>query len=74
MSDPIAVAGADDNPPPTGDTRFTLGLITDVLAVLDAHGYVRGGPAATGAAVGTLARLVADYEGTAAQHAEDGEQ
>lgn len=45
------------------DPRFTMGLVIDVLNVLDAHGYVRGGHQAQGAAVGQLLTLVRAYEG-----------
>jgi hypothetical protein len=43
--------------------RFTFGLIADVFAVLDAHGYQRGDNAHVGRAVGLLLDLAETYEG-----------
>lgn len=50
------------------DSRFTVGLVVDVFAVLEAHGYrlpVDEGEAdrARGGAVGALTRVVRVYEG-----------
>lgn len=53
--------------PERADTRFTMGLIDDVLGVLERHGYKcpdgTDGDRATGAAVGALSGLVRAFEG-----------
>lgn len=46
------------------DARFNFGLISDVVEVLKAHGYVQGDDATLGATVGTLLTLTAEFEGT----------
>lgn len=43
--------------------RFTFGLIADVFAALEAHGYQRGDNAHVGRTVGLLLTLVKTYEG-----------
>lgn len=48
----------------TGDTRQTWGLITDILDVLEKHGYHRGDNQHTGRAIGLIADLARIYEGT----------
>ncbi|MQY33118.1 hypothetical protein SRB17_10780 [Streptomyces sp. RB17] len=52
---------------PTGQEqqseRFTFGLISDVFAVLNQHGYVRGSNGDVGKAVGIMMDLVRAYEG-----------
>lgn len=45
------------------DTRFTFGLIADVFAALERHGYRRCDNAHTGSAVGILMDLAQTYEG-----------
>lgn len=46
-----------------GRERFTFGLIADVFAALEAHGYRRGDNAHVGRAVGDLMDLAETYEG-----------
>ncbi|WP_131733072.1 hypothetical protein [Actinomadura formosensis] len=47
----------------TGDERFTLGLVHEVFALLDQHGYQRGPARAVGECYGLLQQLVTLYEG-----------
>lgn len=69
MNDPTNTP--NDTPPRPDpaplDERFTAGLLVDVLAVLDAHGYRppdgRAGDRAHGAAMMALGQLVRAYEG-----------
>jgi hypothetical protein len=46
-----------------GSERFTFGLIADVFAALNAHGYQRGDHAHVGRAVGLLMDVAEAYEG-----------
>ena len=48
----------------TGDDRMTWGLITDILDVLERHGYTRGDNQHTGRAIGLISDLAHIYEGT----------
>lgn len=47
----------------TNRARITFGLVADVLAVLDAHGYQRGDDQALGTAYHFIGDLVEGYEG-----------
>jgi hypothetical protein len=49
--------------PTEHDTRFTWGLIIDVMEVLERHGYVKGDNDAVGRATGTLLKLTREFEG-----------
>ncbi|PWV49213.1 hypothetical protein [Nocardiopsis sp. L17-MgMaSL7] len=44
-------------------TNPTVGLVADIFAVLDAHGYQRGDDSAVGASIILLADVVDAYEG-----------
>ena len=48
----------------TGDDRLTWGFITDVLHVMERHGYHRGDSEHTGQAIGLIRHLARIYEGT----------
>ncbi len=48
----------------TGENRPTWGLITDVLAALEQHGYHRADDAHAGRAIGFIGDLARVYEGT----------
>lgn len=54
-----------NNPAAKGDTRFTVGLLYDVFAVLKAHGYTapNNNPSATGKAMLAVGDLVKAFEG-----------
>ena len=48
----------------TSDDRLTWGFITDVLDVLERHGYHRGDNEQTGQAIGLIRDVARIYEGT----------
>ena len=48
----------------TSDDRLTWGFITDVLDVLERHGYHRGDNEHTGQAIGLIRDVARIYEGT----------
>jgi hypothetical protein len=48
----------------TGDDRLTWGFITDVLDVMERHGYHRGDNEHTGQAIGLIRDTARIYEGT----------
>jgi hypothetical protein len=70
-----APAPGGPRPDPASDSRFTWGLVLDVFAVLERHGYRRGGNGAVGRAFGLLYPLTHAYEGTDADddHGEENE-
>ncbi|WP_199553259.1 hypothetical protein [Streptomyces sp. N35] len=43
--------------------RFTMGLMIDIMTVLDQHGYERGAQSTVPRLIGPLADLVRAYEG-----------
>lgn len=64
FSGSAGAAAADNAPDNAPDAeRFNFGLIADVFAVLEKHGYKRFDNAHTGQAVGILLDLAETYEG-----------
>jgi len=55
----------------SGDPRFTMGLVIDVMSVLEKHGYVKpsgkAGITANADVLVGLLRLVREFEGRAVQ-------
>ena len=61
---PPARTPAEEEPRMTGDDRLTWDFITDVLDVLERHGYHRADNEHTGQAIGLIRDVARIYEGT----------